>query len=134
MDSHEPILIKHRVINNLRVGRYRKAELLHLELNTCMHKIFLPIGTAHYDSWRSHRLFSACRTFALHIDPDMTAQAVYEDHQRQGWTFFLKTEAARDRLAWFHSQLAPVAQAEQPSQYHPVEVGVHDAAIAIHTS
>ncbi len=98
-----------------------------------MHSLFLPIGTAYFDAWRSHRLFSACRAFALHIDPDMTAQAVYQSHSRQGWTFNLTTEAARDRLAWFHDQLAPTVITEEPSRHHPVEVGAHDAAIALFT-
>lgn len=99
-----------------------------------MYAIFLPIGQAHLDPWRSHRMFSACRSFAQQIDPAMTAQAVYQDYERQGWTFYLTTVEARDQLAAFHDQLHPQVLAEEPTRYHPVEVGGHDAARALNQS
>ena len=109
-----------------------EAEFPHLKLNTCMYDIFLPIGEAKLDAWRSHRLFSACRTFAHHVDPDMTAQAKYEDHARQGWTFWLTSEQARDNLRIFYEHLVGRVLAEASSRHHPVEVGGHDAATAIY--
>ena len=96
-----------------------------------MYNIYLPIGEAKLDAWRSHRLFSACRSFALHVDPNMTAQAKYEGHARQGWTFYLITEQARDHLRTFYEQLVGRVLVEEPSQHHPVEVGARDAATAL---
>ena len=97
-----------------------------------MHEIFLPIGQAYFDAWRCHRLFSACRSFAQHLDPNMTAQAVYRDYERLGWTFHLTTIEARDRLAAFHDGLRGKVIAEEPSRHHPVEVGGYDAVSAIY--
>ena len=97
-----------------------------------MYDIFLPIGEAKLDAWRSHRLYSACRSFARHVDPKMTAKAKYEDHARQGWTFTLTSGQARDRLGTFYAQLVGRVLAEVPSRHHPVEVGGLDAANAIY--
>ena len=97
-----------------------------------MYEIFLPIGEAKLNAWRSHRLFSACRSFAQFVDPLMSAQATYEDHARQGWTFFLSSEQARDCLQTFFEQLVGKVLIEEPSSFHPVEVGTRDAATAIY--
>lgn len=101
------------------------------KLNTSMYIIFLPIGEAVLDPWRSHRLFSAVKTFAFHINPLAAAQAVYSDHERQGWTFSLTTSKARDQLAAFHDALRGKVLADCPSRHDPVEVGGLDAASAI---
>lgn len=98
-----------------------------------MYEIFLPIGEATLDPWRSHRLFSACRAFTRHLDPDFTAKAIYDDERgRQGWSFLLATAEARDRLAAFHDQLHGEVLAEFPSRHDPVTVGDRDAASAIY--
>ena len=97
-----------------------------------MYDIFLPIGEAHLDPWRSHRLFSACRTFSQHVDSDASAQAVSVDHRRHGWTFSLSNTDARAQLALFYDRLHAKVLAEQPSRAHPVEVGGWDAAAAIY--
>ena len=62
----------------------------------------------------------------------MTARAVYEDHERQGWMFFLPTSKARDQLTAFHDALRGKVLADCPSRHDPVEVGGWDAASAIY--
>jgi hypothetical protein len=88
------------------------------------------IFTADFNPWRAHRLFSACRAFAAALDSEFYAEALFEDQQRLGWTFWLTTEESRRRVATFFLGLAKRV-ATEPEFGDPVIQGGYDSAIAL---
>ena len=68
------------------------------------HAVHLPISRARLGDWRFERMLSATRACAQHLDPDCLIEAVFEDHERIGYTFAFRRpiDAARLGICYAH--------------------------------
>jgi hypothetical protein len=65
----------------------------------------LPISRARLGDGRFERMFNATRACALRLDPECVIEAVYEDHERVGYTFAFATATDAARLGLCHEHL-----------------------------
>lgn len=69
------------------------------------HVVRLPVSRARLGDRRFEHLFVATRAAALHIDRECIVEAVYEDHERAGYTFRFATAIDAARLNLCHERL-----------------------------
>ncbi|WP_090563350.1 hypothetical protein [Belnapia rosea] len=65
--------------------------------------VFLEINRAIIGARRAAWVYMACRYAAQKLDPSVRMQARYEDHERVGWTFYVKDSMTAMRLAICHA-------------------------------
>lgn len=69
--------------------------------------VFLEIERNKIGAYRASRIYMACRAFVQRMCPGgvEVAHAVYQDHERVGWNFYVHTKPQAMLLRGYHAEV-----------------------------